>query len=326
MALLQAALVVFCFVQTVHSTGDHVRYGRPERDRYQEPTKSQCDLFCEQRGYKPDTCGCNVCGSDSSDCSTSCSADYKTRFSCPPPGPLDTMGKDDQDNLQRWNEARASFVGGDDIRSVEKYLQSRAGRGTVGMEDENGMSLLHVAMLLSRPKISQLLLKEGANPNAQDRAGLTPIFMAAYAGFAEGVRMLLESGALPGKKDRYRNTALHDAAGDRTWLEARWRPYEPYNYQPSWGIPDKTVVGQQHTDTVRVLIEEAGLDPYAKNMQDVSPADLVQEKGGNWLKMFHGYVTNTVTPTTSVKHRSGLKAQQRRQKDRERKRQQEKEL
>jgi hypothetical protein len=48
-----------------------------------EPTsKSHCGSFCTDHHYKPDECGCDVCGSFGG-CSFSCTADNKTRFECP---------------------------------------------------------------------------------------------------------------------------------------------------------------------------------------------------------------------------------------------------
>jgi hypothetical protein len=47
------------------------------------PKKSPCGTWCEDHGYKPDGCGCGVCGSFGG-CSFSCGADPKAgRVKCP---------------------------------------------------------------------------------------------------------------------------------------------------------------------------------------------------------------------------------------------------
>lgn len=46
------------------------------------PSQSHCGSYCADHKYKPDECGCDVCGSFGG-CTFSCTADNITRFACP---------------------------------------------------------------------------------------------------------------------------------------------------------------------------------------------------------------------------------------------------
>jgi ankyrin repeat protein len=60
--------------------------------------------------------------------------------------------------------------------------------------------------------ILRLLLERGADINAQNRIGRTPLYVASKGGVLEAVRLLLEHGADVEVKDNYGKTALQKAA------------------------------------------------------------------------------------------------------------------
>ena len=57
-----------------------------------------------------------------------------------------------------------------------------------------------------------LLLSAGAEPNAQNDNDSTPLIVAAYYGYKEGITVLLNAGAIVNIRDRFGSTALHVAA------------------------------------------------------------------------------------------------------------------
>lgn len=56
-------------------------------------------------------------------------------------------------------------------------------------------------------------MKAGADLNAANRSGCTPLHISAHKQPAVCVQILLSSGANPNCKDLYGDTALHDAIG-----------------------------------------------------------------------------------------------------------------
>ena len=62
------------------------------------------------------------------------------------------------------------------------------------------------------PSIAKLLLEAGANPNLQDKAGNTALFLASQNGFETNVRLLLEMGADRDLQNKEGQTALFCAS------------------------------------------------------------------------------------------------------------------
>ena len=86
-------------------------------------------------------------------------------------------------------------------------------------DKEFGESALHVVSKFEgATEVILYLLKQGADPDAQDNRGLTPIQTAIINLFSfedraiENIINLVENGANPNTKDIHRNTALHHAA------------------------------------------------------------------------------------------------------------------
>ena len=68
---------------------------------------------------------------------------------------------------------------------------------------------LHKAAYYGHINIIHFLIQEGADPDALNKKGKTPLHEAVYADQPEAVRVLLENGADPLKKDSNGNSLLH---------------------------------------------------------------------------------------------------------------------
>ncbi|NAZ34551.1 MAG: hypothetical protein GU356_09810 [Pyrobaculum sp.] len=115
-------------------------------------------------------------------------------------------------------------------------------------KNEGGWTPLHLAALNGRVDIVATLLEHGADPNVQDKFGRTPLHLAASEGRVEVVRLLLERGADPNAK-----------------------------YEDGW-TPLHVAASEGHVDVVRLLLEH-GADPTAKNEDGDTPLDLARARG-----------------------------------------------
>ena len=85
----------------------------------------------------------------------------------------------------------------------------------VNARDEAGWTPLQRAAFKNpNPKVITILLKAGADVNARDEDGLTPLHLAAVANSnTEVITALLEAGADVNSRAEYGSTPLHWAAG-----------------------------------------------------------------------------------------------------------------
>lgn len=87
----------------------------------------------------------------------------------------------------------------------------------------NGETPLHVAVCDRQiASTVQMLLAFGANPNAKNCEGTTPLMGLATAWFAPNAMALIEAGADPHQRDYDGYTALHHAAIDGVTEAIRW--------------------------------------------------------------------------------------------------------
>lgn len=72
----------------------------------------------------------------------------------------------------------------------------KPGSTVIGTRDAStGESALHFVVARRDPVWLRFLIGRGANPNAADRRGVTPLQLAANLGWNDGVALLVESGA-----------------------------------------------------------------------------------------------------------------------------------
>lgn len=73
---------------------------------------------------------------------------------------------------------------------------NKPGSTLIGTRDRaTGETALHIVTERRDAAWVRFLLQRGANPNAADKKGLTPLAIAASLGFTEGVEALIDAGA-----------------------------------------------------------------------------------------------------------------------------------
>jgi cytohesin len=103
-----------------------------------------------------------------------------------------------------------------DIDKIGEILKKGADPNA---QDTNGLTPLLYAVREERTEIVYLLLKNGADPNAKDTNEQTPLLYAIRKGRAEALHLLLKNGADPNAKDTDgRTPLLYAAQEERTEL------------------------------------------------------------------------------------------------------------
>lgn len=133
-------------------------------------------------------------------------------------------------DMNLFKKALAEAVNGR-LSYVRKYLETSTEaeiflRGVEKDEDGmgSGQTTLHSVACERHPSMVVLLLSKGADPNAQDENGRTPLMLAALWGRLENVQLLLDSGAdrkLVSVRDGKRVRAVDFAQKSRDNAEER---------------------------------------------------------------------------------------------------------
>jgi ankyrin repeat protein len=101
-----------------------------------------------------------------------------------------------------------------DVDTCIKLLDKKKGdlRADVNTKGDNDWTPLHFACLNGNYELSNLLIYNEANIDAETTLKFTPIIIAAQKGHEEIVQLLINSGTDINSKDIYNNTPLHYAA------------------------------------------------------------------------------------------------------------------
>lgn len=122
------------------------------------------------------------------------------------------------------------------VQILQKVMQNRT---PIDLRDGAGRSALSIAVLESKLKAVNLLLKHQADPDARDVLLMTPLMYAATLNDEKAVALLLNAGANPLLRDwqgltAYDHAILHMAVdGNKHPSDDRTVPIEPLSFVPS---------------------------------------------------------------------------------------------
>lgn len=80
-----------------------------------------------------------------------------------------------------------------DVDAVRRAIADGADINAI--RDNDGKTLLHQAAYDGNTEIARLLIEHGANVNAADEYGISPLMSACDGGYVETARLLIERGA-----------------------------------------------------------------------------------------------------------------------------------
>ena len=175
-----------------------------------------------------------------------------------------------------WNTT--AFFEAAEVSDVIRCLQAGA---DLNARDGLGITPLHGAARTGTVEMVTALLEAGADPNARDGLGITPLYMAAEAGSAEAVTALLQAGANPNARNRSGYTPLHNAArtGSAEAVTALLEAGADPNARTTDGrTPLHVMAGYGSAEAVTALLE-AGADPNALDRFGFTPLHSAAQSG-----------------------------------------------
>lgn len=154
-------------------------------------------------------------------------------------------------------------------------LQSGIDVGVNLVTARNG-SALHLAASLAHQKCLQMLIRLGADLDARDWEGLTPLMRASVLGNEKAMRMLLKAGADPMKTDNDERTALFYAIPCGNVLCVKHLTNEVHNAEGSKILAEyvNSVMDFPHND-----IQETFSDYPKVELYDFTPLMLAATGG-----------------------------------------------
>jgi len=177
------------------------------------------------------------------------------------------------------NEELFEAVKKEGVEEVRKLLENGA---DVNAKDNDGYTPLHYAAIKNKVDFARLLVEKGADVNAKSNDGITPLHVAAWGGHVDVARFLVENGAdVNAKNDDW--TPLHYAAIKNKVDFARLLVEKgaDVNAKSNDGYtPLHVAAVGGHVDFARLLVEN-GADVNAEDNDGKTPIDIARKKGHN---------------------------------------------
>lgn len=165
-----------------------------------------------------------------------------------------------------------------DLSTVRQILADRPA-ATHWQQVQNGQSCLHVAAMANQVRIAAELVKAGADIEARDHLGRTPLLQAARSGQAAIIDFLVKRHADMNAADKKGNTALHLAAqgiNADTIIALMARGANSVRLNHDGGTPVDVALATGNQAMAAVIRREAGKQQHVLPAAPPEKADLAQ--------------------------------------------------
>ena len=165
----------------------------------------------------------------------------------------------------------------DDLEGMKDLLAEGA---DVNAMDKDGNTPLHIVTHSGHKEMIKLLISNGAHVNAKDEGGWTPLHFAASGGHKEIAELMLANGADVNAKDFSDYTPLHRAAGGghNEMIKLLISNGADVNAKGRFGTPIHNAVSSGYKEIVQLLVDE-GADVNAKEWRGKTPLDMATPLG-----------------------------------------------
>lgn len=156
-----------------------------------------------------------------------------------------------------------------DTPALEQLIQGGLDANTE--LDEAGTTLMHKAAMMTNKEMMEMLIRRGANVNAQDKHGRTPLLIVENVLQTDITDMLLKNKADATLADRQGKNALHYVlrVEGMLVLENKGKGRDAKKFAESEEIVRKNLA----------MLLERGANPEVKDSTGKSPADMAKENG-----------------------------------------------